>query len=344
VSISRSAGFKRRDAGSTLRRLGLVAPVVGILAAGCTSSARSDVPTPETSPTAASSLTLAASVQVTGPAVDAPQLIVLADGVVGDVGLWTFGSDGSWSAGRTVPGATAIGRDGQLVTLSVQGALELRDVARPQDPRSTLGVQWASAVPRGTVACVDRSDSGRTVIAVSDANDLAFAVVSAQGAAALLSPVPESPFGPSVAWLDADRIVALSADARQIPRLTVLDTAKGSTTALQGLSGVRVFAVSPDRLSLAAATESSVYVAPVVDWLAAREPTEGVNLKPSQIVWDLALSADGSRLAMLSGTERADGTVADIREIGYERRAGAWAQIFDAAVPFTHASGQVWLI
>ena len=314
--------------------------------AGCASSVRSEVPatapSPTAVPTALPSVTAAPTLSTGGAG--SARLVVLADGVKGDVGLWTYGVDGTWTAGAKVPGATAIARDGRRLTIAFRASLEIRDVARPQDLGSPLGVTWPRQAPDGSVACVDRSDSGKTVLAIANADSLTFALVSEQGAASLLSPSPESPFGPSVAWLDTDRIVAVSADARQVPRLAVLDTRKHSTTVLGGLTGVQLLALSPDRLTLAAATETGVYLGAVSDWLAGRDPVEAVGLDSSQVVWDLALSGDGSQLAMLSGTEAADGTVADIRDIGYRRTADGWAKIFDSPAPFTRASGQVWLL
>jgi hypothetical protein len=97
-------------------------------------------------------------------------------------------------------------------------------------------------------------------------------------------------------------------------------------------------------MSLAAATESGVYVASVADWLAGREPASIVALEASQVVWDVGLSGDGSRVAMLSGTEEADGTVGNVRELGYQRGAGGWSKIVDVPVPFARALGQVWLV
>lgn len=298
------------------------------------------------SPTATAIVTssLASAPSVRAADAGSPQLLVLAAGATGDPGLWTCGSDGSWNAAGMVPGATAIARDGQKLTLAGQGSLEFRDVSAPQKVGPTLSLKWASQAPQGTIVGVDRSNPGKAVVAIADSNGLAFAVVSAEGSAGLLSPSPESPFGPSVAWLDDDRLVALSVDTRQVPRLAVIDTAKRAIALLRVLGGVRLFSLSPDRLSLAAATESGVYVAPISDWLAEREPAAIVTLEPSQVVWDLALSGDGSRLAMLSGTEAADGTVSDTREIAYERKARAWMKILESPVPFIRANGQVWLM
>ncbi|MGD0861763.1 MAG: hypothetical protein ABSA21_03260 [Candidatus Limnocylindrales bacterium] len=271
-----------------------------------------------------------------------PRLLVLADGVENGVGLWTYVS-GAWTAQWPLPGATALARDGQSLTLAVDGSLDSRSVAVPQASVASLGVSWRPTPPSGPIVGLDRSDSGATAVVVSESSSLTFAVVAADGTASLLSPPPDSPFGPSVAWLDSDRLVAISADARQIPRLAVIDTAGHKIALVSGLGGVRVFTLSPDRGTLAAATESAVYVARVGDWLADEQPEAAVTLRSSQVVWDLALSADGSRLAMLSGAEDAAGTVGDIHEIVYVYGDSAWDRAVDSPVPFSLTLGQVWL-
>ena len=86
-----------------------------------------------------------------------------------------------------------------------------------------------------------------------------------------------------------------------------------------------------------------MYVAPVGDWLAGKEPLKALALDPSQVVWDLALSGDGSSLAMLSGTEDAIGVVTDVHEITYVRRGSSWSKQTDSIVPFERAAGQVWV-
>jgi hypothetical protein len=332
-----------------------MAPIVAavcVATTGCASAAQSDM-NASSSPLA--SATESASGSSTGPSLTGeptapwtgsavPQLIVLAEVASGGVGLWTYNSDGTWSAGSGVPAATAIARNGQLLTLAGQGSLQVREVSKPQTVGASLAMRWESAAPGGRVACVDRSGSGKTVVAVADTDSLTFAVVGADGFAKLLSPSPRSPFGPSVAWLDEDRLVALSVDPQMISRLAVVDTAKHSVAVLNGLPGIRTFGVAPDQRSLAAATESGVYVAPIADWLTGRQPKPAVTLDPGQIVWDLAISGDGSRLAMLSGTEAAEGTVGAVHELIYKLDTGSWNRIANSAVPFTSADGQVWLV
>lgn len=331
---------------SGLRSLAPIAAALCVAVTGCASVVNSDAPTlvvvPTAGATAVPSGTSAPSVGATG--VDVPQLLVLGDGTNEEAGMWIYADDGGWTRGAKTPGVTAIARDGEILTLASQGSLEFREVPKPQERGSSQGMKLGAQVPLGTVVSVDCLEPGRAVVGIVDANGLEFAVVDADGTGRVLTPAPDSPFGPSIAWLDAHRLVALSTDNRQVSRLAVIDTAKGTLSLLHGLVGVRAFAVSPDRLWLAAAIESGVYVAPVSDWLADRGPATAATLKPSQVVWDLALSGDGSRLAMFSGTEAADGTVGDIHEVGYGRKPGGWARIFDSPVPFSQAIGQVWLV
>ena len=316
----------------------LVFVAVSIAVAGCSLTARSGdaPPSPEPSASAATSAAV-------GPAGPAPDLLVLADGVQGSVGLWVYDEGTGWTAIAPLAGATALGRDGDDLTLALGGSLEVRKVSSSGEAGTPLQVSWPAQGSAGSLVAASRSPTGRVAVVRVDANGPTFSVVAADGSVSLLSPAPASAFSPLVAWIDADRLVALSTDAEQISRLAVIDTAGHSLSTLRALGGVRVFAVSPDRGSLAAATESAVYVAPVSDWIGGVAPAKGLTLGSSEVVWDLALDAGGSHLAMLSGTESADGDVTDVHEIGYICTGSSWQKIFDAPVPFMHASGQVWL-
>ena len=316
----------------------LVFVAVSVAVAGCSLATRSgDAPSsPEPSASAATSATA-------GPAAPASQLLVLADGVQGSAGLWVYDESTGWTAIAPLAGATALGRDGDDLTLALGGSLEVRKVSSPGQAGTPLQVSWPAEGSAGSVVAASRSPTGRTAVVRVDANGPTFSVVATDGSVSLLSPAPASAFSPLVAWIDADRLVALSTDAEQISRLAVIDTAGRSSSTLRAVGGVRVFAVSPDRGSLAAGTESAVYIAPVSDWIDGTAPAKGLTLGSSEVVWDLALDAGGSHLAMLSGTESADGNVTDVHEIGYARTGSSWQKIFAAPVPFTHAIGQVWL-
>ena len=71
-----------------------------------------------------------------------------------------------------------------------------------------------------------------------------------------------------------------------------------------------------------------------------RKPAAGTDRYDR--VWQLVLDQTGAHLAMLSGTEAADGTVTDIHELGYTLTGSTWAKTYDAVVPFTRSLGQVW--
>ena len=154
---------------------------------------------------------------------------------------------------------------------------------------------------------------------------------------------PKQSFSPIVAWLDDARLLMLSTDDQQVSRLAVLDVKANTLTTLKAIGGVRSFAVSGDRATIVAATEAALYAAPVGDWLGGTQPRKVVDLGAEQVVWHLALNRDGSALAMLSGTEAADGKVTAIAEIGYTAGPGAWTQAFNSPVPFRTARGQVWV-
>ena len=336
-----------RLASGAVRRSLPVAMAVAVAATGCSLTlTSSDDPSPgvssasAASPAASATSVTSATAGTAGPASD---LLVLADGVQGGAGLWIYEESTGWTAIAPLAGATALGRDGNDLTLALGGSLEFRKVSNPGQAGTPLRVSWPARQPTGSVVAASRSTTGRTAVVRVDADGSTFSVVAADGSVSPVSPAPVSAFSPLVAWIDADRLVALSTDAEQVSRLAVIDTAGHSLSMLRALGGVRVFAVSPDRGSLAAATESAVYVAPVADWIGGSVPLTGLTLGSSEVVWDLALDATGSHLAMLSGTESADGTVTEIYEIGYARTASSWQKIFDAPVPFTRASGQVWL-
>jgi hypothetical protein len=334
------------------RRLVPIAFCLSVAATGCASG--TGTPDATGAPPSVPSATTPAAVRPTFsnvPSYSAPgttpdaastELLVLADGVEGGVGLWSYGG-GSWTPQWALPAATVLGRDGQTLVLAVGGSLQMRPTATPEVVSSNTAPTWSGKPAGTTIVGVDRSDSGATAIVVSQSGNLMFNLVATGGSVGALVPAPVSPFGPSVAWLDESRLAVISSDGRQVPRLAVVDTAKRTIGLLTGLSGVREFSLSPDRRTLAADTESAVYVAPVADWLANKEPSQAFALDPSQVVWDLALSADGTRLALLSGTENASGDIGDVHEITYRHSASGWSQSTDSAVPFAQAYGQAWL-
>jgi hypothetical protein len=319
-----------------------LAACICVAAAACGSSAATGTPVATAAATDVPATPDAGRSDPTGAPSAETRLVVLAAGADGTAGLWTY-AQGAWSESSQVPGATALGRDGQSLILAVTGALERRALSGLGSVGAKTTLSWASQPAAGPIVAVAGSGAGVAAIVSSSSDSLAFNLVAADGKVSGLSPAPSSPFGPSVGWLDGGHLAVISADSMQIPRVAVVDTSQHKIVLLKGLAGVRTFTVSPDGQTLAAATETAVFVAPVSDWLADKVPGSAVTLKPSQVVWDLALSGDGSRLAMLSGTADAQGAVGDIREIGYIRGGTEWSSIFESVVPFGRDSGQVWL-
>jgi hypothetical protein len=328
------------------KRLIPIAVATAVACSGCGSGGAAGISSEATTHTPAASggpTTPASRSATTAPRTAAigPQLLVLADGISGGMGLWTFG--GAWSQTAPAAGATAIARDGEKLVLAIGGSIETRSMAAPAVTGPRLSPDWGAKPLAGSIVAIDCDSGGTIAVVANDSGNLTFALVTGDGKTNGLSPAPQSPFGPSLAWLNAGRLAVLSSDAMQVPRLAVIDTASHSVTLLNGLAGVRTFALSPDRQTLAAATESAVFVAPVKDWLADKAPAKAVALASSRVVWDLALSADGSKLALLSGAVDPAGAVSDTHDIGYVRNGDAWSMAFDSVVPFTRAAGQVWL-
>jgi hypothetical protein len=272
----------------------------------------------------------------------APTLIVLADGVNGGEGLWKLGADGTWTTIGPIADGQAIARDGSIITIARAGTLETRSVTTPGQTATTLPLKWTGFAPSAPIVAVDRSITGSTALVAAGSQTLSYAIAGADGTAIAMQGAPTESFTPLVGWLDADRVVVLSQGNDETSRIVVVNLSKQSSATIKTLSGVRYFALSGDRASVAAATDSGVYLGQVSAWLGGTQPAQIVALGPSQVVWDLCLDQAGTQLAMLSGSVADDGTVSDIHELGYTRTSSGWDKTFDAAVPFTKSLGQAW--
>jgi hypothetical protein len=167
-------------------------------------------------------------------------------------------------------------------------------------------------------------------------------VASIDGNVTILRPAPTQSFTPLIAWLDDTRLLVLSTDKDQVSRLAVVDTAAQTMTPIQTIGGIDSFAVSGDRMTLVAATEGDIFVAPVSDWVAGAEPAKLASVDGNGVIWGLAVDRNGSQLAMLAGTASADGAVTELHELGYTKRGSAWLPSFNSPAPFTTATGQAW--
>src|SRR5450759_359403 len=328
-------------------RLVAAIATVALVGAGCASSSTSPagsspVPSVGVAP-AGSSFGGSVACGSLDPSVSSASVIVMADGVQGGIGLWRFQAPDKWTAVGATPGATAVARTADGVVLVAGKSVELRSSADLTRAAATISLEWLAAASSEPVVAVDRAPGGKLALVTSDGSSAAYAVASADGRVTVLQPAPTQSFTPLIAWLDDTRLLVLSTDKDQVSRLAVVYTAAATMTPINTIGGIDSFAVSADRMTLVAATEGDIFVAPVAEWIAGGQPQKIASVGASSVIWGLALDKSGIRLAMLSGTASADGRVGNIHEVGYAKGGSTWSQSFDAPAPITTARGQAWV-
>ena len=328
-------------------RLVAAIATVALVGAGCASSSTSPagsspVPSVGVSP-AGSSFGGSVAGGSLDPSVPSASVIVMADGVQGGIGLWRFQAPDKWTAVGATPGATAVARTADGVVLVAGKSVELRSSADLTRAAATISLEWPAAASSEPVVAVDRAPGGKLALVTSDGSSAAYAVATADGTVTVLQPAPTQSFTPLIAWLDDTRLLVLSTDKDQVSRLAVVDTAAATMTPINTIGGIDSFAVSADRMTLVAATEGDIFVAPVSEWIAGAQPQKIASVGASSVIWGLALDKSGIGLAMLSGTASADGRVGNIHEVGYAKGGSTWSQSFDAPAPITSAKGQAWV-
>ena len=323
-------------------RLVAAIATVALVGAGCASSSTSPVPSVGVSP-AGSSFGGSVAGGSLDPSVPSASVIVMADGVQGGIGLWRFQAPDKWTAVGATPGATAVARTADGVVLVAGKSVELRSSADLTRAAATISLEWPAAASSEPVVAVDRAPGGKLALVTSDGSSAAYAVATADGTVAVLQPAPPQSFTPLVAWLDDTRLLVLSTDKDQVSRLAVVDTAAATMRPINTIGGIDSFAVSADRMTLVAATEGDIFVAPVSEWIAGAQPQKIASVGASSVIWGLALDKSGIGLAMLSGTASTDGGVGNIHEVGYAKGGSTWSQSFDAPAPITTARGQAWV-
>jgi hypothetical protein len=272
-----------------------------------------------------------------------PQLVVLGDGVSGGFGLWSFQGPDRWAALAPLPSATGIARFGNSLAIAGRGSIEVRSAGTPASARTPLPLKWQAPAPTAPIVALAQSPNGEVALSTSDGESHSYWLVAADGGVEPLQPAPTQSFTPLVAWLDDSRLLVLTTDKEQVSRLAVVDVTAGTIEPSPVLAGIRVFAVSHDGRYVSVATETTVYAGPVEAFLGTGRPVTVATVDPSAVVWGLALDDAGARLAMLSGTVAADGTVTSVRDVGYDRGPAAWTKAFDSPAPFGKAIAQVWM-
>ena len=333
-------------------RLVAAIATVALVGAGCASSSTSPagsspVPSVGSSPAGSSPAGSSSGGSVAGgsldPSAPSASVIVMADGVQGGIGLWRFQAPDKWTSVGATPGATAVARTTDGLVLVAGKNVELRSSADLTRTAATISLEWPAAASSEPVVAVDRAPGGKLALVTSDGSSADYAVATTSGTVTVLQPSPTQSFTPLIAWLDDTRLLVLSTDKQQVSRLAIIDTAAATMTPINTIGGIVSFAVSADRMTLVAATEGDILVAPVSEWIAGEQPQKIASVDASSVIWGLALDKNGTRLAMLSGTVSADGRVGNIHEIGYAKAGSAWSQSFDAPVPITTAGGQAWV-
>ncbi len=269
-------------------------------------------------------------------------MAVLADGQGSAKELWILTAAGIWQDAGGVPGATALSRAGSGLAIASGHSVDVRAAGDPSHTGTVTALKWPGQAPSAPI--VDLDATGPAIAFVTaDETSVAYATAGADGTVTPVTPAPVQPFTPLVAWLDASRLLVLTTDQELISRLAVLDVRGHSLEAWRSLAGVREFAVSGDRQTVAMATGAAIFVSPASSIGSTAQPESVATLGEAQVVWALALDSAGSEMFMLSGTVAADGTVGSVREIGYSRHGSTWVRVVDEAVPFDHAAAQICL-
>jgi hypothetical protein len=329
--------------GSRMRVAGVVATL--LLLSACTGSASTGSPLAsgpaESTPPATAPATAPSTASPSTSAVATADLVVLADGVQGNVGLWTLDAQAGFKATISLPQATSIATTSGGIAVVNGPAVETRkgDLATAA---STISLKWPAGAVSTDVAALGLSPAGRIGLVVGADGAYSYATAGLDGQVAGLAAVAQQPFTPLIGWLDEQRMVFLTTDVQQVSRVAV-GADPASAQPLTQLIGCRWVTVSADGGTIAAATGSALYVGPSADWLAGKQPAEVAQVDEGSVVWDLALDRTGGRLAYLTGVVAADGTVGSIREIVYKASASGWQKAADVSVPFNKTRGQAWL-
>jgi hypothetical protein len=318
-------------------RLGAVIGIV-VLLGGCgtaTSTPSASIPGAATAATASGG---------PGAGDTGANLVVLAEGAGGSLGLWALDAESRWVALGTAPGATALCATSEGIAVAFGHTLDLRPKSDLSHAGTVMTLEWAGVAPAAPIVGLGSSPGKRLAIVTADEQSLEYALVGADGAVTALSPQPTQTFMPLVDWLDEARLLVLSTDNQQISRVAVLDTVAHSLTPSGALTGVRLFAISSDRQVVALAMEDAIYALPASTLLGQASPRAVGHVAEFHVVWTLALNTDGSRLFAFSGAVASDGTVGSFHGLEYAKGASGWAQTLDVPTPFKRIVGQAYLI
>lgn len=267
--------------------------------------------------------------------------IVLAADESGSTALWTYSTSGGWVRTASTSGETALGRTPNGFAAAAGQTIETRTGSNPGAIVSSVALKSDQATRGMPIVGVDVSAAGRIAFACSDGQKIAFGVARPDGTSLALEPAPSDSFAPEIAWLDEEHVLVMSTDKFQVSRLAIVDIEAREISVSATLAGVHEFAVSADHSVVVASTESGVFVTTPADIARGAAAKRVLTLESAGVVWALASDHDGSEVLMMTGTEASDGSVSNMRDVGYTVAGGGWSKSLDAAVPFGNVVAQV---
>jgi hypothetical protein len=271
------------------------------------------------------------------------RVVALAEGSSGGMGLWVIGPDLRWTEAAETPGATALGTAADGLAVVTPAGIDVRANAAISRAGRVAAAKWAGNSTAAPIVDLGFSPSGKVAVVAADDGGPRYALGVADGNLTALSPAPAQSFTPLVRWLDDRRLLVLSTDDQQVSRLTVIDIAAHTLTPQRAVAGVRVFALSGNRETVALGTDSGIYVVPVAALDGPKTLTPIAILGDSQVVWAMALDVSGTSLFSLSGMVAADGSVVAVKELVYRLASSAWTEVLESPVPFGRAIAQAYI-
>jgi hypothetical protein len=271
----------------------------------------------------------------------AAELLVLGTDKAGVRGLWRLVASGRWSLALSASAATAVARFGASVAIAGRGCVrEIYVGADPVATSSPLGCP--AAAPNDPVVALDRAPGGEVALVTMGEGGPAYRLAGNDGVVRSLAPAPVQPFAPVVGWLDDARLLALSTDSAQASRLVEVDVRTATFGRVGTVAGVRDFAISGDRATIALATAGEILVGSVAESLESGRPGVVAAVPEDSVTWALALDGSGRRLAFLEAVVAADGAPTGSHVLVFVNTGESWVLRLDSTVPLTEISGEAW--
>lgn len=345
----------------------LATAVLGWFVIGCGGQATSPAPSSSTSPSSGvetNGATMTPSLPPSPSSSPSPspsplpsdalgwRQLALANNADGTMTLWSFNPAGGWQAVQAIPDASAIARDGDVITIARGAILEIRSVADPGTVVSTVHLKWQGKAPNWTIVALDRSPGGKTAIVLDPLcpfdsptpaptcypDKVRLAVVAPDGSASYVTSdrVPYWMYAPYLAWLDDRRLLMLM-QTGGFDTAAVFDTQTGNLTTY-GSDNTCCVAVSSDRKTAAFAILSlqpSLYVLDVSQLAGlAKDANVGSGDLQGGSVWALALDSKGTHLGVVEAVCDSSDHRTGFQERVFAKVGSDWQLVMTAPTPF----------